>query len=67
MRREFEGDGTTVIEFERGGLKGRDCIKIEFPVSGHVSLRLPLSEAETLGEALIKCVRAAEADTEEAG
>lgn len=61
MRVEFEPNGDTFVEHERGGLKGRDCIKVTMPVAGGITIRLPLDAAETLGEALIKCVRSAEA------
>lgn len=60
MRATFEPEGDTFVEHESDGLNGRDCVKVTFPVCGNIILRLPLSEAETLGEALIKCVRAIE-------
>lgn len=61
MKLTFEPDGETIIEYEVGGLNNRDCVKVTFPVGVVIVLRLPLSEAETLGEGLIKCVRAIEA------
>lgn len=64
MRGTLEPEGDTIIEHEAGGLNGRDCVTVTFPVCGKIVLRLPLAEAETLGEGLIKCVRAIERSTD---
>ena len=43
---------------ELNGLRGRPCIRITLPAG--IALRLTLEDAESLGEAIIRVVRAAE-------
>lgn len=53
------GPGDEVcVEFLEGGHEGRDCVRLVFPHG--IKIKIALSDAETVGEALIMCVRAAE-------
>lgn len=58
MRKSFgPGEATASVILEPTGLNGRQCVAL---VLDMVTIRLPLTDAEQLGEALIKMVRRAE-------
>jgi len=61
MKRRFS-DGELELEVEHRpfGLDGRGGVRISIPASPGFQLTMSLEDAENLGEALIKCVRAAE-------
>ena len=59
MERRFKaGELELLVEHEPTGLAG-GCIAVGVPKFG-IKLRVTLEDAESIGEALIACVRAAE-------
>lgn len=52
------------VAFEPHGAGGRGLVRVTIPIIG-VRMRMTLEDAETLGEALINCVRQAEAASDQ--
>lgn len=60
IRRFGRGEMVFDIEHLPQGFNGRGCVEITLPALGGLKLRITLEDAETLGDALIAQVRAAE-------
>lgn len=58
-KKRFVNGGNVTVEHEPNGMNGRDCVMIHFKEAG-IQLRFTLEDAETLGEAMVRVVRAAE-------
>lgn len=59
MKQRFKGLEIDV-EYKRFALDGRGGVSISIPGFADFRLTMPLEDAETMGDALITCVRAAE-------
>jgi hypothetical protein len=65
---KFTVEGNVTIEYLPNGMNDRDCVQITIPGIGplmrNMRMRFTLSDAESIGEAMIGCVRVAEQERE---
>jgi hypothetical protein len=61
VRRIFkDGEMEIYVEYRRFAFAGRGGVTLSIPSVGGLRLTMTLDDAESLGDALIGCVRAAE-------